>query len=619
MVIESTFQMSLIFSNLGTILPIKMIRKTPFLLGCLIFCALVASAQKTKYKDLVELLKARQYEMAEPFLKKFLQENTKETTAYLFMGFVYEDKLAKIDLLKETDIYLNAIDSAIINYDIAYPRITEKEIKKNSNYDNYKRRDMRTSEFVVSLSDIHLDIETRTKNLKALREKVKNLALHFAAAQNTYHHAQKSFLVVQEKFDSEKEFYLRSDEALLNELASLSLTYDSCQVSIKNFQAVSQSIGKTGYSHEFVIEKIKDFKKDGLGTVDFLSPKIPLWNYGQWASQSIETIKKEVIPLREQLIAYDIEINKLGAKLRKDSVSVRNELNTLRGKLPAQVLSKLDPKPMPTSLFQMKIAELDYQSELILNKQLRDSASLPVRMKTIQHELKVLGKVDSLSSQFKEMDIEKAAADYQDFVTKSYGTASVLKNLISSTNQFAAREKAAKERVLEEHANALRWLIASPDSIPLFMEENKFGFKPLVIAEESHTVGLQYADSLATGYFFSITPSRVPDLKFTFPVNTTVFKKRNLPLIKALSLANESKTYFAVIYSESKEKDAFPVTVSKISRGTAKVEWTNQYSVDLVPKELLYSATTDELTIKTSSPTGESKLVVIDGKGKRLQ
>src|ERR1700712_3285472 len=124
-----------------------MIRKIGFL--SLLFLLLIGSvsAQKVKYKDLFLLLNAKEYQKAEPFLKKYLKDNTDNPNAYLFMGIVYQEKSAKMDPLKQSEQLNLTIDSAITNYTIALKTITEKEVKRNDEYyENYRRRDLRTAE-----------------------------------------------------------------------------------------------------------------------------------------------------------------------------------------------------------------------------------------------------------------------------------------------------------------------------------------------------------------------------------------------------------------------------------------------------------------------------------------
>ncbi len=597
-----------------------MCRKGALIVAFLLLQVTYSIAQKVKYKDLIELLNAKQYEMAEPFLKRYLKENTDNASAYLFMGIIYQEKSLKNDLLKQTEGLITNIDSAIYFYDKAHPMITEKEIKRNDeNYQMYTRRDLRTGEFGIKQSDVQLDIETRVKGLKEKREKVKPLKNNFLQAQKLYNRANEFFKGIQGKYANEKEFFLRSDEQLLVELNNLIAVYDSSQVAFKSYKSILQSMGKSDYNQELTLLEINDFKKDGTTGADFLVNDLRLWDYSRWAQKSYDIIQKEIAPLRDNLISYDIEINKLTEKLKKDSVSVKNDLTKLVDKILFNQLTKFDPNPMPTALFNMKIAELEYHSDLLSDKPLLDSSNVAIRMGAIQSEIKSVRKLDSISALLVKRDFEKEGLDYKHFITNAYGTTAVLKSRIKSTHEYAQRELIQKEKEWEENMQALKWVFAEKDSIPLFIDESdKRVFKPLVIVSDQYTIGLKYLDSLAVGYFYTITPSRIPDIALNFPVDATNFKKRSLPILKGLSLQDANQVYFALIYSESKVSEGFPATLTKVNR-SGGLAWSNNYKFELKPSELLYSSSTGELTIKTSSTAGESKIVVIDQHGKKLQ
>src|SRR5688572_18410852 len=107
-----------------------------------------ATAQKVKYKEIFGLLSTKQYDLAEPFLKTYLKENTDNANAYLFMGLIYKEKAEADDVLLNTGRCIQRMDSAILFFDNALKIIDEKEVRKNKEYYvNYNRRDLRSGEF----------------------------------------------------------------------------------------------------------------------------------------------------------------------------------------------------------------------------------------------------------------------------------------------------------------------------------------------------------------------------------------------------------------------------------------------------------------------------------------
>ncbi|MFM7859296.1 MAG: hypothetical protein ACKO96_47090, partial [Flammeovirgaceae bacterium] len=202
---------------------------------------------------------------------------------------------------------------------------------------------------------------------------------------------------------------------------------------------------------------------------------------------------------------------------------------------------------------------------------------------------------------------------------KGFGTKDVIVSQVRSMQDFAKREKQKKEIAWEATMQSKKWIISGMDSVPIFTETNReLPYKPLTIAEEKYTVGLLYKDSLATGYLYSVTPSRIPDLKITFTIDQPNFTRRNLPSIKNMNLSiGQGQIYFVLIYSEVKVKDKVPATLAKIYK-TDGLAWAFNYKFDATPTELNYSATTGILSIKLTQPTGEIKMLQVDKNGKLL-
>lgn len=578
-----------------------------------------AFGQKVKYKDLFVLLNAKQYDQSEPFLKKYLTENDDNPNAFLFMGIIFQEKAASNDVLKHTDIMVSNLDSAVIYYDKAYKEIDEKEIKRNDEYyQAYNRRDLRTGKFGVKLSDVQFDIEKKIEALKEKKALLKDLKKNYDDSELHYDKAQFLYKDVQLKYGNIKTLYLRSDESTTEDLNRIASVFDSSMVAFKSYKSVSSKMGKTGYNQEISLKEITDLAKDGASPANFMLDKLELWDFKRWAENTTGGIEKEIKPMRENLIAYDIEINKLREKLRKDSVSVKSDLTKLVDKILYGQLKKYDPNPMPMDVFGMKIAELEYLSELINHKLYKDSTSIKLHLQLTGAALKEINKLDSVSDKLAARNFDEEMKDYNHFITSAYGTSAVLKSLVKTTKDFAAREKQRKQSEYDHYAATLKWMLTEKDSIPLFMDvSDKSKFKPLILVEEKYTGGFQLADTTATGYFSTINISRKGGVTATFPVDKIAFTRRSLPVAKALSASDTNgQVFYLLFYSEEKVMDKFPVTIVKIYR-TDGLAWSNNFAFELLPVELSFQIESGEVSVKTSNPAGESKMVFIDKNGKR--
>jgi tetratricopeptide (TPR) repeat protein len=174
-----------------------------------LFISTSVYGQKVKYKDIFGLLSTKQYEAAEPFLKKYLKENDDNPNAYLFMGTIFHEKSAKDDILKQTERAIAHMDSAIYYYDKAYKTITEKEVKKNDEYYVlYNRRDLRTGEFGVKLSDIQFDLEKKMEGLRERIDRLKMVKHYFTLSDSLYKKSTALFHAIQANYKSQNEFFL---------------------------------------------------------------------------------------------------------------------------------------------------------------------------------------------------------------------------------------------------------------------------------------------------------------------------------------------------------------------------------------------------------------------------
>ena len=578
----------------------------------LLFLISAAFGQKVKYKDIFALLSTKQYEQAEPFLKTYLRETVDNPNAYLFMGNIFQEKASKNDVLKQTAVAIANMDSAIFYYDKAYKILDEREVKRNKEYyQNYNRRDLRTGEFGVKLSDIQFDIEKRTEALKERIDKVKMVKYYFSLADSTYKKSNSLFVSLQQKFSSINQLYLRADALTVKELTTLSLRFDSCRKAFDHYKTASSSFGKTGYNQQTSLVEIKDFKMDGRDAADFHADEIRLWDYKKFADESRAIVEKEILPMRKHLVAYDMEINKLREKLNTDSVSVRSDLTRLIDKLLYDQLKKFDTQPLPMLLFAMKTTDLEYRSSRLEHKSLRDSADVHLQITMLGKEISLLKKLDSITSILPEGKLDEKAVDYADFINSTYGNASVLKSYVHSLREFAVREERKESTQMKRYTRALNYIVDGADSIPL-SDQIISSYRPLVTTPEKFTLGLSLRDTTQLqGYFYTITSSRTPEVKAFFPVDKSAFKSANISAARALAYSDiAGQIYYVLLYNDKPVKEKFHATVAKIYRSDG-LAWKTDYPLSFTPSELIVSAGTGELVIRNGA-----QQVVLDKNGK---
>lgn len=593
----------------------------PVCLVILIALTMVSQAsfaqKKVKYKDIWSLLNNKQYEAAEPFLKSYLNETTDNPNAYLFMGLIYHEKSVKDDVLRETALTIRHMDSAIYFLNKAYQGLNEKEIKKNDEYyQSFSRRDLRTGEFGIKLSDIQFDVEKRIEALREKIDRVKMVKHYFTLSDSLYKKCTAGYVAILGASQDEKQFLLRAEKNTVADLKQLALRFDSCLKAFDQYRASMGTIGKTGYNQIITRNEIKNFKVDGLSGADFFQNDLQLWDYKAWAESKRQAIEEDIFVIREHLVSYDFEINKLRDKISNDSVSVKNDLTKLIDRLLLEQLRKYDPDPMPMALFAVKIADLNYKSLLTEHRRKVDSLNLQAKLINAQEEVASAAKLDSLATQILSRDFELEGENYAYFINNTYSNTTVLKSYLKVMKDFSSRELETKRQMVTDLENSMQWMVVGSDSIPLHVGMSNSRFYPLTTEPEKFTTGLDLRDSVSTkAYFYTITPSRVPDVKIVFPVDAASFRRSALPGLKSLAYSDPAgQIFYVLLYNEqvTAEKKC-KATLAKIYRSDG-LAWSSNLDLAFIPRELSYTTGSGEFVIRA-----EGIESVIDKNGKVLR
>lgn len=595
-------------------------RFSSILLMFLLSVTLSATAQKVKYKDIYALLSTKQYQQAEPFLKTYLKDNPENSNAHLFMGAIYQDKITSDDVLIQTDKAIQHMDSAILYYDKALKLLNEKELKRNKEYyESYNKRDLSTGEFGIKLDYVQFDLEKRIAGLKEQIDKIKMVKHYFTQSEGLYKRSQELYLVIQETYPGVRELYLRADEAMIKNLSSLSSRFDSCTKAFDSYKISLSNYGKTRYNQKWTVREIKNLKTDGKEMTDFYKDDVQVWDYKTIADDALAVIIKDVKPVQDNLVKFDMEINKLKSKLESDSVSVKSDLTKLAQGMLSQQLKKFDASPLPLDVFTLKIADLEYKSTLLENKKAHTSDDVHVRLDAVINEIRYLNKADSAAARLSARNLDEDILNYQQFVNSTFSKGDILKSYIHSMKEHIAKEKDFKNAELAFRMETMNWLVNGADSIPLIINHVKARnkFRPLVVTQDKYTSGIAFADSVSgTGYFYNITPSHKPDIKVTFPIDKLNLREKRLPIIRSYVTADaNAQIFFALIYLERKDKAGkYPATVAKIYKSDG-LSWSNNFTFDFIPTEINFIPDTGELLVKS----GGAATVRVDKNGKVMK
>lgn len=586
-----------------------MLRSTAIKILILLFFSVSAGAQKLKYKDIYGLLSTKQYGAAEPFLKKYIATEKDNPNAFLFMGLVYHEKSAAMDVLKQTPALLSTIDSAILFYDKAAGSIDAREIKRNREYyEAYNRRDLRSGEFGVSLSDIQFDLQKKKETLAARALTIKMVKHYFVASDSLYAKCRQLYETIKDRYPTEQALYLTARDTTVSLLSELASRFDSTLRFVRLYQSSMGGLGNAAYRQEIDLRTVNDYGNDGDATTDFFAERISLWDYSAFAQKVTRVIAEEITPLRKKLVALSVELDSLAASPHPGPRA--DALEKVAVKFPYPHLKKFDPDPFPLHVLELKLASLRYHDELSVSSLNADSADVNFQLSRISAEAAALAKFDSMLRIVGATDLVRACRLYQHFVKSVFADMRGVEAYVREVKEYVRRETGRVGETMQSRAAAVHWIRLRDDSVPLVATDSLLPYLPLVTENERYTVGLKFLDSTdVSGYFYSVTPSRIPDMQVIFPVDASKFLQRTAP-VRAMTTDSNDLVYFVLIYSDAPEDDKFPATIAKIYRGDG-LSWSANCSLDFIPETIVYNADSGDLELAA----GEA-VFVLDKQGK---
>ncbi|MDW3193812.1 MAG: hypothetical protein R8G66_15680 [Cytophagales bacterium] len=431
------------------------------------------SAQKVKYKEIFPDLEARKFNKVEPLLKRFLddEKNSEHANAHYQMGLITEAHFLLQDIVADTAALYTYGEDALGYYRKSITLITEKELKKNDQYyQAFNRRDLRSGEFGIKMSDVHLAIEEKIATVENRIAAVRSF--HQAVGELTRIESVllKSFNGIVSNSSSYYDFLLKSDLETITVLGDMQAAFKSFDDKANETMKVGKELGAEDYYSNIEYLPVQQFSER--------TPKFPdsntiirTWQFSDWASKSRNLLNQEIFTMKNGLKSLNKQLMQATNALKSGTAlaapeSIPPVLNT--------TLNKYDSQPLPRKLLHAKMKEnaIRFLTDTTMNTMLLDSSVIAYQLGMADSIMDAMDAVDELLD-LDAMEITRGAEYYPEFL-QAYGGANGLKNYAAGTRSWIAGMRDYWQANKDFWFMRDNWGVTATDTIPLHVVDNTY-------------------------------------------------------------------------------------------------------------------------------------------------
>ncbi len=557
-----------------------------------------AFAQKIKYKDLFPVLNSKNWTQGGPQLLTFLADpkNSDAPNANLQLGLMMEDKFNKLDAANDTVALFNAGDSAVFYLEKAKSLITDKEVKKNDEYyQSFFRRDLRTGDFGIKVSDVHLDIEKKVEAIEKRMADARDLDKKVKSVEESDRGVREKYKQLTLQYRQFNQLLLGADDAaiaLLQEIRGESVEVSRLANEVRE---VATSLKTEKYAGDIVVRKIETYGTDGLSPSDFSGGTIELWDYESWAIDTNSEINGSVGIMKSMVNNYSGTIREKKNRVKK---SVDVEVDTLSQEL-LDLFAKYDAESVIKSLLEVEASEVRIMKmiDLSINKELQDSTLVGAQLDIFEGSLEEAQRMNSTLQSIITEDLNDAKNYYPDYMKsffQSYGTAS---NYVSEMKTWTNRQINWMTNSVDYWKERNRWGIVAPEGepekrIPLFVQDApETEFYTIGVPSSSNDEVIVYGANLSEkkGFVYGFDAGRNSkwNLEYDLPGDA------NFQLSADTVPAARASIGFYVMNAAVEENNLALVSFNQ----AGAINWSTVVTVPKTPVDFKFDDITQELTV----------------------
>ncbi|MCX2744272.1 hypothetical protein OO013_10365 [Mangrovivirga sp. M17] len=522
----------------------------------LVFFVLISfnvKGQKKDYKDISPLVISRQYKIAKPLLSELLKEHPDFPVANLYAGKIYHDIFSGYDFIADSSGFFSYYDSAKYYYQRYKTLGNEKDIRKNDDfYKEFYRRDLRTGEYDIKLSDIIVEIDQSIDKMDDHKREVVDLHRFKMEVEKEYSVLLKKVKGHISTFLDYNEFILLEDSTLIPEFQKLSNLYVENLEKRKLASNKVIILGQEQYANTSAdiktlkIEEIKGVNFPGI----FINEKIYYPDLGYFLKTSVSDLDRVLQAKNILYSAFDTEqFNE-------------NDINDAQ-----HTLDEFNENGLISSLIKFKVHKNEVSDSF--KDEVFDSLSSKEIIPILQEHVVALAESKILLSDVSSRNTDFERSIHLNFIYKEfYGKVEfnkwIKKNLSTIENAIDSLNSE-----IDNHYFRSRYVVYESDTFPIYSTndiENKEVMYNYNEGERTISLGFfstQDSSASRLGIYLLDSDSLLKDYKLKTEFindslatewniksfNEKIHYKEGTAFIHVLSIKGDTQKFLKIIYN----------------------------------------------------------------------
>ena len=244
----------------------------------------------------------------------------------------------------------------------------------------------------------------------------------FTESFTHYNTAHKIYTQLLGAYPTINELFLLYDDEMERTFRKIETEYNNSIAAFKSYKAATDTF-LIGYNQEMIINDLEVYRLDGLSAeINFLTPKIQIWNYAKWIKETRKYIEDNIVTMRQELMTEELRINKVLASAAASSYAQDSFDPLSINKETLFTIRKFDLQTVIEPIFLFKEAKhgLIYNNLQIKDLELSADVDIDRKLFLYGELINNIRKADTLLLDIRTRNTQHTHEKYPTFLTVNY-------------------------------------------------------------------------------------------------------------------------------------------------------------------------------------------------------